>query len=253
MKKLLRFLKRLVYFCAAGAGIYFTGMWINHWVHNSDTFLVTHVEVEGAKLLSEENILALVKLEPNVRIFDIDVAPYIDMVKSNPYVEKVSIGKKLPQTIKIDLEERVPVAIIDLYKDCLTDKNGYLLPKLKNIAYLAELPVITGVSLDNPKTGEKSEDEPLIKSLDFINILNEEIPFFSNSISEIHYENEEISVYLSDHGTMIKFGEDGYSLKIQKLIYFLEHYQKQNEISNLIYIDLNYKDQIVVREVNSGQ
>lgn len=225
---------------------------VRHWVLNSEVFHISQVEVKGASIISSEDILSLFqgdKEGKDKRIFDIEIEPYKKKIEENPYVANVSLGRKFPRTIKIELQERIPVAYLVLDKVYLVDSEGYLLPKLKGMRNFADCPVITGVPVQDPVIGRKLNAEKLYDALSFLGDFEEILPDYKHDLSEIHFTNNgALTLFLSGNGVKIEFGHEEFRSKLIKLRYFLEYYENNSNSKTLTYINLNYKNQIVVKE-----
>ena len=257
-RRLLRIVKRLMYVCITGAAVYFIITGVKFWITHSEVFRVTQVEVTGANILSVEDIRSLITLEQDQRIFDMDMKPLKKKIEANPYIAHVSVGRKFPGTISIDLNERTPFAYISLNKVYFVDAGGYLLPtrweipeNLNGIKKYADLPIITGISVKNPKIGAKTTDMRLTKALSFLQLLSSEFSEYMDTISELHCNPDgSFSLFLSENGVRVEFGTGDYRNKLVKLHYFLAYYEERNQENKLQYINLKYRDQIVVKEVN---
>ena len=124
-----------MYICITGATVYFVITGVKFWITHSEIFRITQVEVTGTSILSVEDIHSLITLELDQRIFDIDMKPIKEKIEANPYVEHVSVGRKFPGTLTIDLNERIPFAYISLNKVYLIDAGGYLLPMKSSLLH----------------------------------------------------------------------------------------------------------------------
>lgn len=257
-RRLLRIVKRLMYICITGATVYFVITGVKFWITHSEIFRITQVEVTGTSILSVEDIRSLITLEQDQRIFDIDMKPIKEKIDANPYVEHVSVGRKFPGTLTIDLNERTPFAYISLNKVYLVDAGGNLLPmkwqipeNLNGTKKYDDLPIITGISVNNPKIGAKITDMRLTKALSFLQLLSSEFSEYMDAISEIHCNfDESFSLFLSENGVRVEFGTEDYRNKLVKLQYFLAYYEEHKQENKLRYINLKYRDQIVIKEVN---
>ena len=230
---------------------------IRYWLQNSDVFRITQVEITGASILTEDDISDLIpihEIEQNQRIFDIDVESYKKKIEAHPYIAFASLGRKFPKTLKIELSERIPVAYLILDKIYLVDKEGYLLPKITGKEKFADCPVITGITVSKPILGSQIQNERLLNGLSFLQKFEVYLPDFKNEISEIHYnKNGEITMFMSENGVKIEFGLDDFERKLLKLRYFITHYESNYRLNNLLYINLNYRDQVIIKEVEISQ
>jgi cell division protein FtsQ len=250
-KRWKRFFKTLGWMgitAGLGVGIYYLVVGLRYWTDNSSVFQTAHVEISGLSILSEEDIRTLISLPPHKKIFDISFSALKKSVESSPYVANASFGRKFPNTVRIDIVERVPFAFIVFDKVMLVDKEGYLLPKLLGKPMLEDLPVITGISVENPKDGVKLTDDRITRAAAILSLAHTHLPELEKSISEIHFNADgELAVFLSGSGVQIEFGDIDYRQKLEKLKYFLEFCDMHSISNTFEYINLNYRDQVVIK------
>ncbi len=91
-------------------------------------FRVRRVEVEGARFLTLQDVLARLRVDTARSVWD-DVGPLERRVGAHPQVRSVRIGRKLPGTLVVSITENLPIALTPA-KDALTpvDASGRLLP-----------------------------------------------------------------------------------------------------------------------------
>ncbi len=74
-------------------------------------FRIRKVEIRGAKYLSSSEVLSRLKVDTLASIWD-DLEPYRQRVRYHPQVSDVKIGRRLPGTLVVTIEENPPVALI---------------------------------------------------------------------------------------------------------------------------------------------
>ncbi|MCP4724799.1 MAG: FtsQ-type POTRA domain-containing protein [bacterium] len=248
-KTTVKFLKAFGWLVFAATVTFGLAKGVRYWYSNSDIFYVSGVEINGATILTINEIESMIEIEPEQRINDIEVDPLKENILKNPFIENVSIGRKYPSTIKVDVVERKPVAFIALDKVYLIDDQGYILPKSVKTSGYPDYPIITGIKIGTVKTGEKTENNEVFKVLEFLESLQVNLPQMVNEVSELHYNPDGgISVFLSKTGLRIDCGSDDFALKFARMEFFLDFLENDNSGEKLSYINLNYKDMIVVKE-----
>jgi len=249
IRRAIRLAKRLFGVCIAAGLTWLLIIGIKYWVYNSDVFLVKNIEINGIHLLDGEKMQKIIAIPPDRKIFDVDLERIKSCIGINPYIASAALGKRYPSTIKIDITERVPVAYIALEKMYLVDAEGCLLPRIHSEAARADYPIITGITVHKAQPGNLLGNIRVTRSLNLLRLVKEILPEFRDTISEIHNGSDgALSMYLSDSGTRIDCGIDNIRHKLTKLQLFLVHQQMNEPEKKLIYINLNYKNQIVVKE-----
>ena len=71
-----------------------------------------HIQVRGRSHISKDSLLAALDLQLDAPIFSINLQDLYDRVSQIGWVKNVIIERRLPGTIHIVLEERVPVALL---------------------------------------------------------------------------------------------------------------------------------------------
>ena len=124
----------------------------------SSIFNVRSIEVNGVSRISKEDIVALSGFTLGGHIYEANLNKAQTMIKTNLWVEQVSVERRLPSTLVINVIERVPVAaIITQDSIYIVDFSGTLLLKQKLLDGLAVIAVsgITGLDPDIKLGSEK--------------------------------------------------------------------------------------------------
>ena len=96
-------------------------------------FNITSINVSGNNRLSENTIISISGLSRGVNIFKNRKSSIKKNLKENPYIEDVTIKRKLPGTIEIDITERIveyQIKVMDSF--IYIDKQGYILEKVSS-------------------------------------------------------------------------------------------------------------------------
>lgn len=144
------------------------------------SFASPRVTVSGQKVYTPEEIAA--KLIPmNCSTwFDFDVDKAVSLISSEPGIDRVTVEKKFPDKIYIDVVERQPVAVTCVIENGYSypmqiDKNGVLFP-LKDSSVLSSnvIPIISGLPIEQMSGGMKipSKYKTLIEEISNIAATN---------------------------------------------------------------------------------
>jgi hypothetical protein len=83
-------------------------------VASSASFALRRVEIAGAHRLSTERLEELVRRTAAPRLLDVDLDEVREAVAGERYVRSVSVVRVLPDTLRVEIEERVPAVVIRL-------------------------------------------------------------------------------------------------------------------------------------------
>jgi len=235
----------IVILCLILITIVFLGFAANQWRHN---FSVKQTDVDGNIILSDEEILQLANIPDSAGLYDLDLRLMRERILQQPYIKDVVINRELPSTLKIKVTERRPVAILNNTNLLYLDQEGYVLPHTSS-RDIFDLPIISGLTppIDaNP--GEKIELTEIQTAMEIFSVaqeVNEELYHF---ISEVDLNNRrDILIYSAEWGVPIIFGRGEALRKLVYLDAFLKQYAIKRGLANIIYIDLRFDKQVVVR------
>lgn len=123
-------------------------------VLNSDYFKIKKITVKGNSRISTEEITRLSGLKVGDLIFRVDKKGIVERLKSNRYVKNVVVKIRMPDSVTLLIEERVPVGVIPYYGSFLqVDNEGVVLEMIDYNA--GNLPVLYGVKLKEVSLGQK--------------------------------------------------------------------------------------------------
>ena len=110
-------------------------------------FAIRNVEIAGAQHTTRADIDALRARYAGKNLFHIDIDRLRHEVVALPWVSRVEIEKKLPDTLRILVVERVPVALAETDKGvAYVDERGAAFAELTPSVGDPDLPLITGAT-----------------------------------------------------------------------------------------------------------
>lgn len=179
----------------------------------SPIFNITDIQVNNNEQISPETIISLSKLEIGQNLFRFNKSKTIKEIKTNPYIENITIKRKIPNKVEITVEERKRNFNVEFL-------NGYAY--INNQGYILEiseqkldLPVIQGISTEQEQIveGNRLNVQDLEKLETIIQIMNicKDYELYdkvtsidiSNKTNYILYmEEEKKTVYLGDESNL---------------------------------------------------
>lgn len=154
------------------------------------SFASPKVTVTGQQTYSAEEIARLLLPMNSSTWFDFDVNQAVALLSSEAGIDHVSVEKRFPDKIYVNVAEREPVAVTFVMDNGRTspvqiDKNGVLFPSKKNVrAEDGVLPIVSGLPVEYMTKGMRipSKYRPLIDQIAKISALPQN--YFA-SVSEI--------------------------------------------------------------------
>ncbi len=104
------------------AGVYGTRYVQNHFL-TSPEFALRHLELKTNGFLNESEVAQIAKIDPSGTIFSFDIDQAEARLIARPEVVTAVVERRLPDTVKITLTERVPVAWIACPKLGMAGRN----------------------------------------------------------------------------------------------------------------------------------
>ena len=185
-------------------------------------------------------------------ISNINTKNIIRLIEDHPYVLAARVSNHYPNKILIEIIEREPVAILQFDPLLMIDGDGTILPDLENyINY--NIPVLTNFNFHETSYHKEKNisSDKVIDCVNWLKKIKKNYSYLYENLSELKItSSDEIELILFDHPTYIYLGLDKINYRLEILKKF-EETIKPNKISDYAYLDLRYKNQIVVKEKHS--
>ncbi len=108
-------------------------------------FIIRNIEILGLNHLDKTEIIKIIKTYNNVNIFSINIKKIYKEIQNNTWIKKVSIEIIYPNTIKIFLTEKEPIAIWqNKHGNNLITKTGEIILEKNLENFKNYLPIIIG-------------------------------------------------------------------------------------------------------------
>ncbi len=216
----------------------------------SSTFNVRSIEVNGVSRISKEDIVALSGFTLGGHIYEANLNKAQTMIKTNLWVEQVSVERRLPSTLVINVIERVPVAaIITQDSIYIVDFSGTLLLKQKLLDGLAVIAVsgITGLDPDI-KLGSVLEPEGVGVALSVIKQMDERS---ASVVSELDVSNTQDIVAHLSYGVDCHLGDKSdFGKKFTVAMEIIDSERRKGLLESVDYIDVSLPEQPVLSYLN---
>ena len=221
------------------------GFFVTQLLLASDLFRVEQVEVQGNGRLSKGQVVALSDIETGINTFNLDIGLIGRKIEENPWVESARVQRIFPRQVMINIEERQPVAIVNLGYLYYLDKQGEIFKVLDATDNL-DYPIVTGFNYAKAQAHNAEYAQQLKQVVKLLTDLGQRKLFSLEQVSEIHFEaSGGLSLFTLTGGVKVKLGRADYRRKLDRLerIYA----QLQPKLQMLDYIDLNVDEKVIVR------
>ncbi|MEE9464077.1 MAG: FtsQ-type POTRA domain-containing protein [Candidatus Neomarinimicrobiota bacterium] len=213
-------------------------------------FELRRIEVRGNRIISRAEIINAIDLPLTGSIFDVDLAGIQRRVERLNYIHGVRLGRIFPHTIFVDILENQPLAYVAAPEFFVLTVEGTALP-LPYGRFDLELPTVSGIPgvISALDAGVIEGSEQLVQAREMLDYLRTAYPVLYQELSEIVFSAAgEVTLYLAETSTAVRLGDTDLQQRIATLDAFLTTIMGQRNVMDYSYIDLRYKQQIIVRE-----
>lgn len=178
---------------ALATGLYWGGnaAWRAMFVEN-DFFQIRQIEVTTDGTLRAENIQEYAKVRKGLNLFAVRPKEIRAALLSVPVIENAQVGRRLPDTLILEVAERVAVARLGRPgsgSPLAVDATGHVLGPS---SVRASLPVILGVRDNGLRPGDVVSDPMLKDALTVLEICNQSAMRREMAVATIDLGNEEM-------------------------------------------------------------
>jgi len=182
-----------------------------------ESLSVRIIQVEGCQDVQPDAIRRLAGVAKGDSLLRIDLKEVRRKVVTHPSVKEATVVRELPDTLRISVKERVPVAVVMGREFALVDAEGVVLDL--HTAYPKGYPVVTGV-LESGKPGRTMiEAQPALEVLRNIpqsGLIGQE------RISELAVDGKLVKVSLMGSGSVLILEQGNMDVQMKKLARLME-------------------------------
>lgn len=201
------------------------------------------VEIRGAEHLPSRVIAEKFRADTGKSIFVIPLAERRRAIEEIPWVESATIGRLLPNAIRVTVRERTPVAFLRLGSDlALIDAQGVILEKPQQGEF--HFPVVTGIT-EALEPAERARRIQLF--LAFMREISSDGQPRASSISEVDLADPtdvRATVVESDGVVLVHFGDGDFLRKFQTYAAHIGEWKQSAQ--RIDSVDLRFEGQVIV-------
>ncbi|MCS6901142.1 MAG: FtsQ-type POTRA domain-containing protein [Polyangiaceae bacterium] len=208
------------------------------YVSTSSRFAVKTILVEGAAHRSQPDLARKAGVELGTNVFSIDLEAARRGLLSDPWIERATIDRKLPGTLRIHVTEREPLALAALDGELyLTSRGGEVFKRVEP-GDPVDFPLITGLG----STGELVRDrEGLMASIRRAQELIADYARLgprSHGLQEVHVTAEgTFELLVGRDGVRLVLGKPPYRQKIERAARVLAETARRKGQPLVIFLD----------------
>jgi cell division protein FtsQ len=174
------------------------------WITRSPLFTVRTVDMNRCSNVSLEEVWAIIRGDGSGILWSVPAKEIARRLSGHPWVRSVSVRKSFPDRLVVRIQERTPVAMVNLDVLHYLDEEGRPFKRLtaydpKNLA------IVTGFSRGDLLRKDPVTVRDLRKTLDLLRGV--EAGSLRQNVSEIHFDAQDgYTVVTRDAGLQLKVG-----------------------------------------------
>ena len=213
----------------------------------SDYFKTVYINIHGCNTLDEKTVIAQAKLSHGLNIFSVNLTTTRKRLLAHPWISDAEVSREIPSGIQIRIKEHEPLAIIDINRKFLLNKQGDLFKEWE-VTDPVNLPVVDGLSFSDLNVGVRPYSRPFNAVMTVLKLGRHEGSILTNKeIRKIEVDKDiGLTIYANNSLGALKLGYDDYPSKFKRLQEVLFYLKKNQNIPVLNSIDLNNPNRIVV-------
>lgn len=207
---------------------------------------VNEIRIIGCVNAKEAELLDLARLDLGMEIWKLNLAELTKSLVKHPWIEKVQVRRDWSrQALIIEVQERIPRAMIVLDDLYLVDKEGKVFKKV-GAKEKIDLPLLTGLASKEIKNPDREGERLIRLALELLDLLAYRQIINEHNISEINLHRQRgLTLYTLDKSLPIHLGWGDYKDKLNRLEKVLADIQKKS--AEVAYVDVNYPRKIIVK------
>lgn len=187
----------IVLVTAAGAAVY-------SWLGHSRLFSVRDIDMNRCAYVTRDEVAGILSGVPQGNIWSLSSRDIGRRLLSHPWVRSVSVRKAFPDRLVVRIEERKPLAMVNLDALYYVDDQGTIFKRLtahdpKNF------PIVTGFSRADLTARDAVTLQNLRRTLELLRCTESGV--LRQNVSEVHFDAQEgYTLVTRDSGLQLKIG-----------------------------------------------
>ena len=224
------------------------------FVSKSDYFSIKSpkVTISGLGQTTRNEIIAAAGLDKSVNIWAFDPDKIEVDISSLPWVDEVTVSKKMPDSAAIEVVEHKPKLLVSLGRLYYLSAKGEPFKELE-AGENPRLPILSGFGEDDLLNPGPAVSRALNEVFWLVDTLKPRSDEFSlDNISEINYDMVRgLTLYTKNNRVEVKIGFGTYEEKFRRLGRVVAHLKLRGKYDGLVYLNLEASPRVTVR-YNTG-
>lgn len=205
-----------------------------------DAFRVETVEVTGTRFLEPYAVIRAAGLDHPSSVFD-DVDAWRAGVLTLPLVDDVRVRRRIPSTVRLEVREVAPVALVGNDGLRPVDALGRVLP-LELAGVVLDLPVVLGAEIRKGRVTSPAGASAIAT----LTALALRAPDLADRISQMDVEAGALRITFRDAALEAVLPQHPSNVQLLQLRLAHTDLRARGELDHVRIIDVRFRDQVVV-------
>ena len=209
------------------------GEWmLNRFIYENEAFAVRNIEVQTDGVIATNYIFHCTMIKPNQNLLALDLARVKRDLELVPMIKSASVERTLPNSLKIRVAEREPMAQIQVMQlkagggteqiIYQLDDQGFVFKPLdlrlrsKPPETNVRLPIISGVDARELRIGRRVEAEPILAALQLLTDFEQSSMLGYAEIIQIDVSTPETLHIYTAQGSEVFFSLDSFDQQLRR-------------------------------------
>jgi cell division protein FtsQ len=208
-------------------------------VMGTERLRVARVEVRGSRFLSEGEVRELLGPAVGENILGLDIAALKARLRASPWVEDATVTRTLPDTLRVEVHERAPLALAEVERLYLMDEDGVLIDMYGPRTAGFDLPIVRGLAnVDVEARRARAERAGALLA---------DLGDLAAEVSEVEVEaSGDLRVVLRGDGEVLRLGTPPYRASV--LTFLGLRKELTTRCPDALYFDLRFRDRIYAKQ-----
>ena len=205
----------------------------------SERLKVARIDVRGSRFLSQGEVRELLGPAVGENILRVDIQDLKARLRVSPWVADATVTRTLPDSLQVDIRERVPLALAEVDRLYLMDHQGTLIEVYGPRTAAFDLPIVRGL--------EGIRGEARRHRAETAGTLLNDLGELAAEVSEVHVEDSgDLRVVLRGAGEVLRLGAPPYRKRF--LTFLGLRRDLASRCPDAEYFDLRFRDRIYAKQ-----
>lgn len=231
------------------------------YAHVTDLLRLRRISITGCRHADSAKVEALVRRNFQGNLLRLDLAQLRARLEREPWIRRAEIRRVLPETLIVQVEERVPSVVAEIGGELqLLDEEGVLLDRYGPGYDKIDVPVFSGLKGGTAEEYQVLQEQNSARVRTGVEVLKQLAsgpPEMTSAISEIDLSDESnVKLVLVDDTASVYLGDRDFFKRFQMFLTNLAQYQGlKAEGKEVDVVDLRFDGQIwfYLRQTDAGQ